>query len=232
MRTIALLESERHHDRSGGGSAASILLHVALVGLAMIATTQARNGLTHTDPIYIPLRFQPQPPSVTPRVAQQSAPVAPTLHQPMLSIPVPTFIPTTIGPPPISPDVPVTIGAGTSSLPSTTAGNDSSGIAPSGNTPFLDLEVDVPASVLPGQRGPVYPEGLRMMGVEGRVFARFVIEKNGRVETEPTIVSATAEQFSATVKRYLSSARYRPATKDAVPVRQLAEQEFVFTVRR
>jgi hypothetical protein len=34
------------------------------------------------------------------------------------------------------------------------------------------------------------------------------------------------------VKRYLSSARYRPATKDGSPVRQLAEQEFIFTVRR
>jgi protein TonB len=233
MRTIALLESERHPAKSGGGSAASVLLHVALVGLAIIATSQARDGLGRERTVYIPLpRFQPQLPSVPHTVTQQRAPAIPAPHAPALSIQFPTVTPTTIASPTISPDVPTTIGSGAAPLPATSPGVGTPVSAPAGNATFTGDEVDVAASVLPGQHGPIYPEGLRIIGVEGRVFARFIIEKNGRVESEPTILSATADEFAAAVKRYLSSARYRPASKNGEAVRQLAEQEFVFTVRR
>ena len=47
-----------------------------------------------------------------------------------------------------------------------------------------------------------------------------------------TAVLATTDEFAASVRRYLSIARYRPATKNGEAVRQLAEQEFTFTIRR
>lgn len=231
MQRIALLESEKHVDRAAGGSAASIALHVLVLAFAIAVTSHAGGGVKRNDPVYIPL--PPWRPQVT-MVSQSVATRAPstTPHIAKISVAVPTAIPVTIPIPATSADVPTTIGTASAALPGSPTGTDTAVAAPRGNSPFGVEEVDVPASVVGGQRGPEYPDALRMMGVEGRVIARFIIGKNGRVESDPTIVSATDEQFVKSVKRYLAGARYRPATKNGEPVRQLAEQEFDFTVRR
>lgn len=231
MQRIALLESERHGDKPGAGSVASVMLHATLLGLAIAATAHSGIGVNHDSPIYVPLPpWRPQV-QMASHSETRPVPVAPP-RVPAISVAVPTVIPTTIPAPAITAIVPSTIGAPTVAVPGSSTGTDSAAISIRGDAPLTGDEVDVAAAALAGQRGPVYPEGLRMIGVEGRVMARFIIEKNGRVESEPTILSATADEFAATVRRYLSIARYRPATKNGEPVRQLAEQEFGFTLRR
>jgi protein TonB len=231
MQRIALLESERLAQRSGAGSAASVALHLVLLALAIAATSHSGIGASHDSPVYIPLpRWRPQVQMVS-QPATRPAPVAPP-RVPAISVAVPTVIPTSIPAPAITAVVPATIGTPTVAVPGSSTGADSAANSIRGDAPLTGDEVDVAAAALAGQRGPVYPEGLRMIGVEGRVMARFIIEKNGRVESEPTIIAATADEFAASVKRYLSIARYRPATKNGESVRQLAEQEFTFTIRR
>lgn len=230
MRRIALLESEKHGDKWAGGSAASIALHVVLLGLAIAATAHSGIGVERESPVYIPLpRWRPQAQTIS-QPARRVPELPPRV--PAISVAVPTVIPTVIHAPAITSLVPPTIGAPTAAVPGSSAGTDSAATSIRGDAPLTGDEVDVAAAALAGQRGPLYPEGLRMIGVEGRVMARFIIEKNGRVESEPTILSATADEFAASVRRYLKSARYRPATKNGEPVRQLAEQEFTFTIRR
>jgi protein TonB len=228
---IALLESERHGDKPGSGSLASVTLHAALLGLAITATAHSGIGVKHDTTIYIPLpRLRPQVQMIS-HPATRPAPVAPP-RVPAISVAVPTVIPTGIPAPDVSPVIPTTIGAPTVAVHGSNTRADSAVTSIRGDAPLTDDQVDVAAAALAGQRGPVYPEGLRVVGVEGRVMARFIIEKNGRVESEPTILSATADEFASSVRRYLSIARYRPALKNGEPVRQLAEQEFMFTIRR
>ena len=232
MRRIALLESEKHVAGSGGGSAASVALHVVVLAFAIAVTSHAGIRESHESAIYVPLpRFQPEVTMVSHPAAPVHVPAA-TPRVPAISVAVPTVIPAMIPAPTVSAVTPTVIGASTAAIPGASAGQDTPAIGGRGDVPFDAGEVDVAAAVISGQRGPVYPEGLRMLGIDGRVVARFIIGKNGRVESDPTIVSSSAEEFSVAVRRYLSTARYRPATVRGEPVRQLAEQEFDFSVRR
>jgi periplasmic protein TonB len=231
MQRIALLESGKHVESAAGGSAASIALHVVILAFAIAVTSHAGGGIKRNDAVYIPL--PPWRPDV--RMVLQPGPKVPATtaaHVPAISVTVPTVIPAIIPSPASLPVVPEVIGTPSNAVPGAQPGTDAPGAVGSSDSPFAVEEVDVAAAAVSGQRGPAYPENLRMAGVEGRVVARFIIGKNGRVESDPTIVSATDEQFAFAVKRYLATARYRPATKNGEPVRQLAEQEFDFTVRR
>ena len=235
MQRIALLESEKHPARAAGGSAASIALHVVVLAFAIAVTSHAGAGKKRNEAVYIPLPpWRPQVLLVSQPVTARAPATAPRIAR--ISVAVPTPVPVTIPAPTNSADLLPMIGATSDAvpgaLPGPLPGTDATAASGRSDSPLAVEEVDVPAAVVSGQRGPAYPEALRMMGVEGRVVARFIIGRNGLVESDPTIVSATDEQFAASVKRYLATARYRAATKNGEPVRQLAEQEFDFTVRR
>ena len=230
MQRIALLESEKQVGRAAGGSAASIALHVVVLAFAIAVTSHA-GASKRNDAVYIPLpQWRPEVRMISQPVTKHTSSVAPAVHA--ITVAVPTVIPTIIPGPAISTEVPTAIATASTALPGSPTGTDTSVAVTQGDSPFAVEEVDVAAAALAGQRGPAYPEGLRMMGVEGRVVARFIIGKNGRVENDPTIVSATDDQFANSVRHYLATARYRAATKNGEPVRQLAEQEFDFAVRR
>ena len=234
MQKIALLESEKHGGKMGAGSAASVALHVAVLAFAIAVTSHAGRDRNRDTAIFIPLpKWQPtvnvvkHASAAMPRRPQETTP-----RVPAIVVAIPPVIPPTLPGASLTP-APAVTGPAAAPLPGSASGGTDSTAAPVvGNTAVGADAVDIPAAALPGQRGPVYPERLRAMGVDGRVVARFVVERNGRVESEPIILSATAGEFAASVKRYLASARYRPAVIRGQAVRQLAEQEFDFTVGR
>jgi periplasmic protein TonB len=231
MQRIALLESEKHAGKAAAGSAASIALHVVVLVFAIAVTSHAGAGSKRNDAVYIPLpQWRPEVRMVTQPVAKHISNATPNI--PAIAVAVPTVIPTIMPAPTISTDIPTSIGTASTALPGSPTGRDTAAAVSRGDSPFAVEEVDVAAAAVSGQRGPAYPDALRMMGVEGRVIARFIIGRTGRVESDPTIVSATDDEFANSVKRYLATARYRPASKKGEPVRQLAEQEFDFKVRR
>ena len=230
MRRIALLESEKQGERIGAGSAASIALHVVLLSLAIAATRHTGAGRGN-DPVYVPLpRWQPDVRMVSQPVPKHAT--SASIHVPAVSAAVPAVIPVTIPGPSVDAAAATAVGTPVAAVTGAQQGTDTASGILRGDAPYGVEEVDVAAAVLPGQHGPTYPEALRMMGVGGRVIARFIIGGDGRVEKDPVIVAATDEQFAAAVRRYLATARYRPATRNGEPVRQLAEQEFEFAVRR
>jgi TonB family protein len=76
-----------------------------------------------------------------------------------------------------------------------------------------------------------YPPALFAAGVRGSVLAEFVVNTTGAVEFESLgIVSSTHPLFSDAVRRALEGAKYKPAMRRGVAVRQLVQQPFDFLV--
>jgi TonB family protein len=76
-----------------------------------------------------------------------------------------------------------------------------------------------------------YPPALFAAGVKGSVLAEFVVDAAGKVEYESLgIVSSTHPLFSDAVRRALENARFTPAMRRGVAVRQLVQQPFDFMV--
>src|SRR5437762_121586 len=135
MQRIALLESERHVERSGGGSAASVALHVVLLALAIAATAHSGTGVNRDSPVYFPLpRWRPQVQMVSQPVTRRAPDVTP--HVPAISVAVPTVIPTSIPVPEISFVVPTATGTPTAIVPGSSTGPDSAATSIRGDTPL------------------------------------------------------------------------------------------------
>lgn len=104
-------------------------------------------------------------------------------------------------------------------------GSDSSVL----NRESVDREV-VPLSTNPAPR---YPASLRAAGIQGSVFARFVVDTTGGVRMESVKVDASDHpRFSEAVFEVLRRSRYRPAELRGRKVPQLVVQPFVFVLQR
>ena len=97
------------------------------------------------------------------------------------------------------------------------------------------------AVLLPGSRGPRYPEAMRAAGVTANVFAQFVVNADGTVDTTTLKVarvttSEGADQedarvaFGAAVRASLAEMRYAPARVNGRDVRQLVSMPFSFSL--
>ncbi len=98
---------------------------------------------------------------------------------------------------------------------------------------YTDFTVDRPVAPRADNGSPIYPAILRSAGIEGDVAVRFVVDSTGRVETSSiAILEESQAAFGEAVRRWLLRARYQPAEVSGLPVRQLVEQRFGFTLRR
>jgi len=99
--------------------------------------------------------------------------------------------------------------------------------------PLFDFQVDRPATEQPGSPRPRYPEMLRAGNIEGKVVAQFVVDADGRVETQTFQVITSAHYlFEEAVRSALPSMRFTPAEVRGRRVRQLVQQPFIFAVQR
>ena len=77
-----------------------------------------------------------------------------------------------------------------------------------------------------------YPAALQDSLVQGEVWSRFCVGEDGRADlTTFTALLSDDAAFERSVKRYLEDARYRPATRDGIPIRHPVSQRFLFTFR-
>jgi periplasmic protein TonB len=65
---------------------------------------------------------------------------------------------------------------------------------------------------------PAYPSDMRLAGREGRVVVRVLIGTDGRVKDVQQVSAASTAFFEATRKQALAKWRFKPGTKDGVPV--------------
>jgi TonB family protein len=113
----------------------------------------------------------------------------------------------------------------------------SSGLVPFGpparlfDSVFTVLQVDEMVERHPESAAPVYPPRLSALGIEGRVHATFVVDATGRVDmTSVRVLESDDPEFSESVRAALRDMRFRPAKRGGRAVRQLVEQRFNFRI--
>ncbi len=221
-----LIESRRTSERGAGGTAASVVAHVVVIGGVALATLGAAAGrhepVASQMLIYTPL--DPSAPHHAPAAPRTPpAPTAPCADCFPLHVPVPE--PAVATGDDVAPEDPFIFG------PVGTAG--SGGSAPgTGENRCVDCiyeTADEPAHPFGGNAPPVYPPMLRNLRVTGTVVARFVVDTIGCVEPASVqFESAGDELFENAARRALLTWRFQPAATNGHRVRILVRQEFSF----
>jgi len=76
-----------------------------------------------------------------------------------------------------------------------------------------------------------YPEGLRQKNVSGDVWAAFVVDTDGAVDsTSFRVLYADDPGFTKAVRDYLAGAHFQPARVDGRPLRTPVRQAFMFRI--
>ncbi len=219
------MESARTRGSSAGATAASLLAHVAVIGMAAHAALGASahgSGPNVTVPtlIFVPAPIpapvrsgggERQPPKgcdlpdgcrpfPLPRNPFVDAPILQPAHDPVIAGPAVEFP--------------------TNGIPGTRGGGEN-GIA-------VEIAEEL-AIALAGNPLPVYPSLLRATRVAGIVNTRFVVDTTGRVESASiTFDEGSDRLFQESVRRALLASRFRPARNAGRRVRILVRQDFVF----
>jgi len=232
--SFELVESNRSVRRPLGGTMASIALHTAIISAAIVATANARTNREFAPPEARVTYIARPDASAGTRVPVKPRPRA--VQQPRN----PAAAPRIVAPVTVATGIPEILpSAEPAAFPASSGGEAEagSGIHGSANTetggPLHAFQVDREVRPLRSNRAPVYPEMLRSRGVEGEVFARFVVNESGRVETKTLeILSTTSPAFESAVRYALERARFEPAEANGRKVVQLVEQRFQFRLDR
>jgi outer membrane biosynthesis protein TonB len=180
-----LLESKAEKQKRFGGGLISVVVHVALIALAVVATGTA--SVVLEKPKAEEVEFvevkQDEPPPPEP----EEAPPPPDV---VAAPPPPKGFQTIVAPveiPDVIPDIDLT--------KAVTNEDDFSGRGVEGgiakgvvggtgpvvtDQPFFEFQVEKPAIASQGNPPPRYPEILRGAGVEGETLVQFVVDTTGR----------------------------------------------------
>ena len=114
------------------------------------------------------------------------------------------------------------------------AGPDPAGLTISDilpDTAFSVLEVDEEVERHEWSAAPLYPPELLAQGAEGVVFAIFVVDTTGLVDsTSVCVLSSPHPMFTASVRTRSDQMHFKPAVRAGEKVRQLVEQHFRFRI--
>jgi protein TonB len=232
-----LIESRRTAKRSPGGAAASVMVHAALIVLAVAMTAHAKvpepPAPKRPDLIYIPVA-EPVPPRPAPHDSRTTQSESGTLPAPPEHPPIipPIGIPTEL--PPIDPTRPA-IDPG-DYVGAVNAHGITDGLAEHGGTggpggTYTWLRVEKQTQPVQGNPKPVYPSMLESARVDGEVLAQFVVDTAGRADMSTfKVLEATNELFVDAVKRVLPTWHFYPAETGGHKVKQLVQMRFTFTV--
>ena len=224
---IELVESQRKPRRSPGGTVASIALHTALISLAIAATASARTERTERRTREVFIRFVPPRAQTSQPLARRAAPKTEP-QQTAATAPVIPPVAVATGIPEIAPVISLPVGDPAPSSPASGTGTEA-GRGEGGSGPLTQLQVNREVRALRSNRPPIYPEVQRARGVEGEVFARFVVDEKGRVDMKTfEVISASSPAFTNAVRYALERARFEPAEAGGRKVAQLVEQHFQF----
>lgn len=220
-----LLESDRHANTKRGFSvgAVSVVVHTALIALAVYATLGAREATTgvmvDTTMVYL---NQPEQQEEQPQVVQLDVPL-----RGFQTVVAPTAIPTDI--PPINLqeafDPRDYTGSGVE-------GGLGTGLVPTGDHVYAETLVEEKPEQLSAPL-PEYPPLLQQARIEGTVMVQVIVDTMGRAEPRSIrIVSSPNPGFEKPVRDALLKALFRPARVHGRPVRVLVQIPYVFKVPR
>jgi hypothetical protein len=101
------------------------------------------------------------------------------------------------------------------------------------DTVFTIAEVDSAVSVDPSSAAPAYPPALLKLGVEGSVMVRYVVDSMGHADLATLqIIRASRIEFAVAVRDALPLMRFTPAKMGPKAVPQLVEQPFNFRIQK
>jgi protein TonB len=225
-----LLESKAKKQKSPGGMAVSVIMHVLIIALAIQATLNAgqKKEKREEKVDFVEVKKDaPPPPKEKPPEVQVAPP--PKGFQ---TLTAPVNIPDVL--PDIDLSKKVTNEADFTGK-GQAGGRDKGvvGAAPVENQTYFEYQVEKPVMAVPGSPSPRYPDILKSAGVEGEVIVSFQVDTTGRaIPSTLTIMKSTHELFAAAVRTALPSMRFLPAEIGGKKVRQLVQQPFVFNIMK
>jgi TonB family protein len=98
---------------------------------------------------------------------------------------------------------------------------------------YFEFQIEKPATPMPGNAGPRYPDELREAKVEGEVLAQFVVDTLGRPEmTTYKVLKSSDDRFTQSVRGALGVMRFYPAEVGGRKVKQLIQMPFQFSLSK
>jgi periplasmic protein TonB len=218
-----------------GNSAASIIFHVIMIGVAIYATLNAGAQVAERiQTVAVTMQTQEQkkeepPPPEPEQVATVNPP--PKGFQ---TLSIPTSIPVDIPPPTQNTNFNAADFSGVGVEGGVARGVEGGTGPVVSDQPYLEAVVEDRPEMIQGTcTPPVYPPILQQAGVEGRVLAEFVIDTLGRAERASLrFVSSTHELFQAPARNAILSCRFRPGRISGRAVRVRVQQPINFTISR
>ncbi len=209
------------------GLGAAIAINGGVLALLLLATGTPQRIVEKfrtIDAINVPI--EPPPPMDEPkpveRTIESPSPTPPLyLQRPPIASAEPPLASTDVMPtlpPPIGPVVESGTGTGSGG---------------GGVTVMPPMPVMVDSTIDPRFRAdfqPDYPPSERNLGRDGVVTVRVLVGGNGRVTAIEPVRSSSDAFFQATKRRALSKWRFRPATRDGVPIESWREMTVRFTM--
>jgi protein TonB len=227
-----LLETGSGRNRAPENFAVSLLVHTAIVSLAVIATWSAREANVPLDKPEVVIYTKPVEPPEVPRIPVE--PVHAAVPKGFQIVVAPVVIPDVL--PPI--DLSQAATDDRDFVPIGVPGGRADGVRAAAlrqiepGRAYDRMHVDKPAVQLTGVGTPAYPDLMRSAGVEGEVLVSFVIDTAGRAEVNTLqVLKSTHRQFTDAVRDALPSMRFLPAEVAGAKVRQIVQLPFQFTLR-
>ncbi|MES2305508.1 MAG: TonB family protein [Gemmatimonadota bacterium] len=225
-----LTASAPSHDATARPTIISGLVHLVLIALAIQVTRGLTAAPSPRNAVASELYLAPRLPAAAALPASAGAPATAAVAAPnLLPTPAPLDIATSL--PAVNlPAAPGRYG-GSGSGERITLPTTGDGDAGAGGTPWRASEVDETVS---DQRGPqpLYPAVLARSGISGEATLQYIVDSTGRVEPGSIIViGASRPEFGAAATVAISAARFTPAKRRGVAVRQLVRQLIRFSLK-
>jgi protein TonB len=232
-----LIESKARKDKRAGGTVLSVVLHSAVILLAVYATASA--GLEAEKDRQENIKFIETPKAKEVEVKKEEPPPP----EKIAVIPPPKGFQVLRAPVEIPIEIPkidlsrrVTneedfSGKGV-------AGGTATGVVGgrpidlTNNQTYFSFQVEKQVEPIASTQQVAFPEALRSSGVGGEVSAQFVVDTLGRIENGSfKVLKATNDMFASAVRSHLPRMRFYPAEVGGRKVRQLVQQGFVFNIQ-
>jgi beta-lactamase regulating signal transducer with metallopeptidase domain len=115
--------------------------------------------------------------------------------------------------------------------PTPTAGRALTSLSPSSGPTYFEFQIEKPVMQVPDSPAPVYPGILKLAGIEGEVYAAFVVGPDGLADTATfKVLKSTHALFTIAVRNALPNMRFVPAEVRGRKVKQLVQEPFVFAI--
>lgn len=228
-----LLETRPKKEKGAGGAVMSLIVHVSVIGLAVVATANAGMQVAkeiREEKINLMEVKKPPPPETKPPPEVVHTPPPPKGFQ-ILTAPVeiPDVLPKIDLSKKMTDEADFT---GRGVVGGTSKGVEGGVARPLVETALYEFQVEKVAAWIQGTGAPTYPEALKAAGIEGEVLATFVIDTSGRAQPSTfKVLKSTNKQFEDAVRATLGRMRFLPAEVGGHKVMQHVQQAFQFTVK-